>query len=186
MCIRDRDFLDGLRIKDISNIHRIDINLYSLEGELSKTSEEDFYERGILSRKINPAAYMALADLKQKDYVQENEHIGDFVYKAAYIPVELKRPNQTSFKIGYLSLPYYSQLSSTRSDAVGFMGQLLNVYVFLLMIAGAIAILVANSITKPLTSIGQKLNAFRLGGRNEKIEYKAKDELGILLSLIHI
>jgi len=131
-----QDFLDNLRIKEISNIHRIDINLYSLGGELSKTSEEDFYERGILSRKINSAAYMALDDLKQKDYVQENEHIGDFVYKAAYIPVELKRTNQPSFKIGYLSLPYYSQLSSTRSDAVGFMGQLLNVYVFLLMIAG--------------------------------------------------
>lgn len=177
-----KDFLDNLRVKDISNIHRIDINLYSLGGELSKTSEEDFYERGILSTKINPAAYMALADMKQKDYVQENEHIGDFVYKAAYIPVQLKQAGRPAMKIGYLSLPYYSQLSSTRTDAVSFMGTLLNVYVFLLMIAGAIAIVVANSITKPLTSIGQKLNAFRLGGRNEKIEYKAKDELGILIN----
>ncbi len=177
-----KDFLDNLRVKEISNIHRIDINLYSLGGELSKTSEEDFYQRGILSRKINPAAYMALADMKQKDYVQENEHIGDFVYKAAYIPVQLKQDGRPSLKIGYLSLPYYSQLSSTRTDAVSFMGTLLNVYVFLLMIAGAIAILVANSITKPLTSIGQKLNAFRLGGRNEEIEYKAKDELGILIN----
>ncbi len=177
-----KDFLDNLRVIEISNIHRIDINLYSLGGELSKTSEEDFYKRGILSRKINPAAYMALSDMKQKDYVQENEHIGDFVYKAAYIPVKLKQAGRPTLKIGYLSLPYYSQLSSTRTDAVSFMGTLLNVYVFLLMIAGAIAILVANSITKPLTSIGQKLNAFRLGGRNEKIEYKAKDELGILIN----
>ena len=176
------DFLAKLRVKEISNIHRIDINMYNLAGELNKTSEKDFYDRGILSRKINPAAYMALDNLSQKDYVQENEHIGDFVYKAAYIPVQLKRENQSSLKIGYLSLPYYSQLSSTRSDAVSFMGTLLNVYVFLLMIAGAIAILVANSITKPLTSIGQKLNAFRLGGRNEEIEYKAKDELGILIN----
>ncbi len=177
-----KDFLDNLRVKEISNIHRIDINLYNLGGELSKTSEEDFYERGILSRKINPAAYMALSDMKQKDYVQENEHIGDFIYKAAYIPVQLKQAGRPTLKIGYLSLPYYSQLSSTRTDAVSFMGTLLNVYVFLLMIAGAIAIVVANSITKPLTSIGQKLNAFRLGGRNEKIEYKAQDELGILIN----
>ncbi len=176
------DFLAQLKIKEISNIHRIDINLYALDGELSKTSEEDFFERGILSTKINPAAYMALYAMKQKDYVQENEHIGDFVYKAAYIPVKLKRDNRPTMEIGYLSLPYYSQLSSTRTDAISFMGTLLNVYVFLLLIAGAIAIVVANSITKPLTSIGQKLNAFRLGGRNEKLEYTSQDELGILIN----
>jgi len=175
------DFIASLKISEISNIHRIDINLYSLDGQLRKTSEEDFYDRGILSRKINPAAYMALAKMRQKDYVQENEYIGDFTYKAAYIPVKLRRENQPSMEIGYLSLPYYSQLSSTRTDAISFMGTLLNVYVFLLLIAGVIAIIVANSITKPLTSIGQKLNAFRLGGRNEKIEYSSQDELGTLI-----
>jgi len=175
------DFIRSLKISEISNIHRIDINLYSLDGQLRKTSEEDFYDRGILSRKINPAAYMALAKMKQKDYVQENEYIGDFTYKAAYIPVKLRRENKPSMEIGYLSLPYYSQLSSTRTDAISFMGTLLNVYVFLLLIAGVIAIIVANSITKPLTSIGQKLNAFRLGGRNEKIEYSSQDELGVLI-----
>ncbi len=177
-----QDFLTHLKVKEISNIHRIDINLYDLEGELSKTSEEDFFQRGILSTKINPAAYMALSDMRQKDYVQENEHIGDFVYKAAYIPVKLKTEGRPTMEIGYLSLPYYSQLSSTRSDAISFMGTLLNVYVFLLLIAGVIAIVVANSITKPLTSIGQKLNAFRLGGRNEKLEYTSQDELGILVN----
>ncbi len=177
-----KDFLDHLRIQEISDIHRIDINLYDLDGDLSKTSEEDFFERGILSTKINPAAYMALSTMNQKDYVQENEHIGDFVYKAAYIPVRLRRQDQSSLVLGYLSLPYYSQLSSTRSDAISFMGTLLNVYVFLLLIAGVIAIVVANSITKPLTSIGQKLNAFRLGGRNEKLEYSSQDELGILVN----
>lgn len=177
-----KDFLDNLKIHEISDIHRIDINLYDLQGDLSKTSEEDFFERGILSTKINPSAYMALSTMNQKDYVQENEHIGDFVYKAAYIPVRLRRKDQSSLVLGYLSLPYYSQLSSTRSDAISFMGTLLNVYVFLLLIAGVIAIVVANSITKPLTSIGQKLNAFRLGGRNEKLEYSSQDELGILVN----
>jgi len=61
------------------------------------------------------------------------------------------------------------------------MGMLLNVYVFLLLIAGSIAILIANSITKPLSKIGEKLKQFKLGGKNEPLEWNSKDELGALI-----
>lgn len=63
-----------------------------------------------------------------------------------------------------------------------FLSALLNVYVFLLLIASAIAITVANSVSKPIMVLGQKLKEFRLGRRNQTLEWKNKDELGLLIN----
>ena len=62
------------------------------------------------------------------------------------------------------------------------MSTLMNVYVFLLLIASGFAIAVANSITNPIGIIGEKLKQFKLGRRNEPLEWKNQDELGALIS----
>ena len=168
--------LQQLDLKAISNIHRLDINLFGKDGSLIKTSESDFFTRGIISSQMNPSAFMALHQMGQDEFVLESEKLGILPYKTAFIPLGFN--SQT---LAYMGLPYYSENSRTRSDATTFMGTLLNVYVFLLLIAGVIAIAMANSITKPISEIGQKLNQFRLGGKNEPLEWKSKDELGALI-----
>ena len=168
--------LAELDLKAISNIHRLDINIFSKDGSLLKTSENDFFNRGVISSQMNPSAFMALHQMEQDEFVLESEKLGELNYKTAFIPLSFK-----SETMGYIGLPYYSENSRTRSDATTFMGTLLNVYVFLLLIAGVIAIAMANSITKPISEIGQKLNQFRLGGKNEPLEWKSKDELGALI-----
>ena len=45
-----------------------------------------------------------------------------------------------------MGLPYYSKQRELRDDVNVFMGTLLNVYVFLLLIAGAVAIIITNSL----------------------------------------
>jgi nitrogen fixation/metabolism regulation signal transduction histidine kinase len=52
--------------------------------------------------------------------------------------------------------------------------------VFLLLIAGGLAIVIANSITKKLTELGESLQRLRLGG-NDPIVWKRKDEIGDLV-----
>ena len=84
--------------------------------------------------------------------------------------------------LAYLGLPYYSKQSKLRSDVTVFMSTLMNVYVFLLLIASGFAIAVANSITNPIAIIGEKLKQFKLGKRNEPLEWKNQDELGALIS----
>ncbi len=166
-----------LDLKAISKIHRLDINLFNKKGELVKSSETDFFDNKIISSQMSPSAYMALHHMGRENFVQENEMLGNLSYKTAYLPMRYQGES-----LAYLGLPYYSENSRTQSDASTFMGTLLNVYVFLLLIAGMIAIAMANSITKPLSVIGQKLNNFRLGGRNEALEWKSKDEIGTLIS----
>lgn len=59
--------------------------------------------------------------------------------------------------------------------------QLLSLYVFLLVIAGTIGILLANSITEPIVQIGQRLGGTRLQN-NEPLSWPREDEIGRLVS----
>jgi signal transduction histidine kinase len=170
--------LEKLNISEsLSQIHRMDVNLYDLSGKLINSSEEDIFNKGIVADQMGALAFNALSKQELSEYFQEKERIGKLVYKAAYIPLKVKDKT-----IAYLGLPYYSKQSKLRSDVTVFMSTLMNVYVFLLLIASGFAIAVANSITRPIAIIGEKLKQFKLGGRNEPLEWKNKDELGVLIS----
>ena len=58
--------------------------------------------------------------------------------------------------------------------------QLLSLYVFLLLIAGALGILIANSISEPIVRIGQKLGSTQLQD-NEPLSWPRNDEIGRLV-----
>ena len=170
--------LEKLNITEpLSRIHRMDVNLYDISGKLVSSSEEDIFNKGIVAGHMGALAFNALNKQKMSEYIQEKERIGKLVYKAAYIPLKVEGKT-----IAYLGLPYYSKHSKLRSDVTIFMSTLMNVYVFLLLIASGFAIAVANSITNPIAIIGEKLKEFKLGKRNEPLEWKNQDELGALIS----
>jgi signal transduction histidine kinase len=163
-------------VNPISEIHRMDINLYNTAGNLLSSSEEGIFKKGIISPKMGAYAFQVLKKQEVSEGIQ-NERVGDLSYKAAYVPVR----NADKKVIAYMGLPYYSKQRKLRSDVSDFMGTLINVYVFLLLLAGVIAIVVANSISKPITNLGIILRNVQLGGRNERIFYDRKDEVGQLI-----
>lgn len=59
--------------------------------------------------------------------------------------------------------------------------QLLTLYAFLLLIAGALGILLANSITDPIVNIGDKLSSTQLMN-NQPLHWPKEDEIGRLVS----
>ena len=63
----------------------------------------------------------------------------------------------------------------------GLLGNLLNVYVFLFLLAGSVALGVADSITWPISQLGQKLKSFKLGQKNEVLNWEGTDELAVLI-----
>lgn len=163
-------------VNPISEIHSMDINLYDTEGNLLSSSEEGIFKKGIISPKMGAYAFQVLKKQEVSEGIQ-NERVGDLSYKAAYVPVR----NADKEVMAYMGLPYYSKQRKLRSDVSDFMGTLINVYVFLLLLAGVIAIVVANSISKPITNLGIILRNVQLGGRNERIFYDRKDEVGQLI-----
>lgn len=83
---------------------------------------------------------------------------------------------------GLLAAAYFRRSSSPelQEEVQVFISAMLNLYVFLLLVATAVAIFVANSITRPLAEIGQKLSNIKLG-KNERIAWQGRNELGELI-----
>ncbi len=166
------------RVQQLAVTHRIDVNLFDLEGNLISSSQEDIFSQGILPRKMNASAIFELGILKGKDYFQTEDRIGDELFKTAFVPLQ----NTIGEKVAYLEVPYYSKQRSLEDEISDFMGRLLNVYVFLLFIAGIFSVLVANSITKPLTVIGEKLQEVKVGKPNMPLNWETNDEIGSLVT----
>jgi signal transduction histidine kinase len=59
---------------------------------------------------------------------------------------------------------------------------LLNIYVFLFVITGGIAVAISNSITAPLKVLSERLKSLKLGKKNVPLNWSQKDELGELIS----
>ncbi|NRB52683.1 MAG: HAMP domain-containing histidine kinase [Saprospiraceae bacterium] len=171
-----KDFDLGALVRSTSNIHKMDINYFDMEGRLLSSSTRFIFDRNIVAPLMNP---VALKSLKQPTTTSQflDEKLGKLTYKTAYVTL---RNGQKEIK-AYLGLPYYSEGRNLRTDLYDFMGTILNVYVLLLLVAGVIAIVVANSVTEPIAKIGEKLSRFDLG-QSEPLEWKNKDEIGQLIA----
>ncbi|HKK75461.1 MAG TPA: ATP-binding protein [Saprospiraceae bacterium] len=82
--------------------------------------------------------------------------------------------------MAYAGLPF-SRYSEDRAREINnFVGSVFSLYVFFMFVAGGIAIWVANSITEPISKIGEGLRNLRLGG-NVPLSWKNRDEIGLLV-----
>ncbi len=172
--------LKGLLSNEIgalSDIHRMDINIYDLQGDLILSSQPGIFDKGLISRKINPEAWFNLLHFDQPQVIL-NEAIGTLNYLSIYVPVK----NDDAETIAYLNLPYFAKEKNLKKEISLFLVTLINVYVLLLVCGGLIAFLLSNSITRSLSVISRKLRAVQLGKTNEPIEWNSNDEVGMLVA----
>jgi two-component system nitrogen regulation sensor histidine kinase NtrY len=173
---QDFDPYDQHALRELSEIHQVDLSVYDAGGSLIRTSVPFFLFQGWQSPRINPEAVRAYYRQGFKPALLE-EQAGALRYLSAYVPVAEPKQGLSYF----FQIPFTSGTRNLQQNVLGFIGNLLNLYVFLLLIAGAIAITVANSITRPLMKIGEKLRSFQLG-QNEPLEWESEDEIGKLVN----
>lgn len=165
-----------LDIEALSKIHRLDVNYFDTKGRLVTSSQPEIFNKGLLAQQMAPNAYYSMTQSDITSFT-ERESIGDLDFNVAYRAVK----NKNNKLVGFLGLPYYSERSDFNEDIAEFIGALLNVYVALLIIAFFAAFLTANSITRPLSQLRDKLRALELGRKNEALEWETKDEIGDLI-----
>lgn len=173
---QDFDPYNQQALRELSEIHQVDLSVYDAQGALIRTSVPFFLFQGWQSPRINPQAIRAYQRQGFKPALLE-EQAGQLRYLSAYVPVAEPGAGLSYF----FQIPFTSGARSLQQNVLSFIGNLLNLYVFLLLIAGAIAITVANSITRPLLKIGEKLRSFQLG-QNEPLEWESEDEIGKLVN----
>lgn len=85
-------------------------------------------------------------------------------------------------RLGTLELSSFQEFDqSTDNRLTNLINTLLNIYVFLFLIAASLATLLANSITSPLEVLSEKIKSMRLGKRNDTLDWAGQDEIGDLI-----
>lgn len=102
-----------------------------------------------------------------------------------YGPSSLRVRIQLSFfalvLVAFLLVAWFTvDFFQGKSELQDWLEQLLTLYAFLLLIAGALGILLANSITEPIVRIGQKLSNTQLLD-NQPLSWPKDDEIGRLV-----
>jgi signal transduction histidine kinase len=160
----------------ISEIHGVEVNVYDTEGNLRVSSQPYYYNKGLLSRKMNPLAYYKM----QREFLVqtvEEEKVGTQSYLSIYAPVR----DQSGITYAYVNIPYFTSQNELKQEISSFLVTLINLNAFIFLIAGLIAYLVTNRITGSFTFISEKMKEMKLGTKNEAIVWNRKDEIGELV-----
>jgi len=153
----------GKALNNITEIHGQEIALYSKSGDLIKFT--DIQEEMLRL----PADYSNIT-LQTRDI-----NFNGTPKTIAALSINGKSP------YAYITISF-PESPRSYSSILDFISTILNVYVFLFLIAGAIALAIANSITRPLSIIASKLKEFKLGSSNEPLKYEDNDEIGQLIN----
>ena len=169
-------YINNLLTK-FSNVFYVDMNLYNLEGELLSSSRPQVFEKNLKSRRMDPVAYHRLSQEKLPQFIHD-EMVGNMRYHSAYVPFY----NDYNQVLAYLNIPYFTRQQALQKEIYTIIMVMVNIYVFLIILGTVVAVLISNTITRPLRLIQQKLGRIGLDKTNEKIDYESHDEIGELVS----
>ncbi|HHG83208.1 MAG TPA: HAMP domain-containing histidine kinase, partial [Bacteroidetes bacterium] len=153
-----------------------DINIYYNTGKLHLSTQPAIYELGLTSEYMNPAVYHRIRSGEISDIVIEDK-IGNINYFSGFFPIM----NDNRKIVGFLNIPYFKNQDKINQQSLGLLTLLVNIYVFIFLAIGIIAVLISNSIIRPLALLSNKLEDTNLGRRNEPIEWSSHDEIGEII-----
>ena len=159
------------KIHELADIHNLEINIYSLKGNLVKTSKAKFSVD-----KVAPPIEKYILKLVQssieKRYVDITPGIDGKKYRSSFSLIK-----DDKFKpIGILNLPYVEDDSHYDTELYSFLWRLAQVYSFMLLVAFAVAYFLSSYITQSLKTISDKLSDTSLNQKNEKIVIEANSK----------
>ncbi len=167
--------LQGL-VDEVSDIHGVDVNVYDLSGNLQVSSEGNVYNKGVLSKKMDPVAYYHLEKMRKVLYLQK-EKVGTFSFYSMYSPVR----DDEGQAYAYINIPYFTSQPELEKEISNFLVTIINLNAFIFLIAGLIAVFITNRITDSFSLISDKMKEVNLGKMNEAIIWNRNDEIGELV-----
>ncbi|WP_142784403.1 sensor histidine kinase [Changchengzhania lutea] len=150
-------------IYNIADIHKLQVNLYDLEGSLLISSKASLQPEAI-DKCIDAEILNALSHTAEHRYVDKLMENGE-TFQSSYTFIT----DQKSKELAILNLPYLEKDDFLSKELDEFLARISYAFLFVLLMAVAIAFLLSKYITRSLKTISEKINATRLERRNEKI-----------------
>ncbi|MCW3112567.1 MAG: nitrogen regulation protein NtrY, partial [Segetibacter sp.] len=162
--------------KEIAEVHNVDANFFDINGNLRVSTQPYLYNKGLLSRMMDPNAFYKLKYHKEIQVIQK-EKVSHFEYLSIYIPIK----DESGELYAYLNIPYLNTQRELDQEISSFLVTLICLNAFIFVIAGAISVLLTNRITNSFKLMASKMKDINLGRANEKIVWNANDEIGALV-----
>lgn len=163
-------------ITTLANGQKIDINIYSKNGSLLNTSEDEIYNKGLISQVMRPDAYYDLNNAG-KSIVIQNENVAGLSYLSAYQPIR----DGHGVTYGFINVPFFTSQKELNFQVSNIVVTLINLYAFIFLFSSVVAILVTRWITKSFNIVIQQFGRVNLQ-QNERITWPYDDEIGLLVS----
>ena len=166
-------------VYNIADIHKLQINLYDLEGTLLISSKAGL-ERGIaekcldaevLNALLNAVEINSISNVPEHRFIDKHQEHGE-TYQSLYTFIT----DKNSKNLAILNIPYLERDDFLANELQEFLKRISVAFLFILLTAFAIAFLLSKYITKSLKTISDKINATRLEKRNQKIEINDTSE----------
>ena len=164
------------KIHEISDIQNTEIQIYSLDGTLIKSSKESFsVEKDV--PKVSKFIVRLVNSSIEKRFV-EVKTIDGIKYRSSYSLIKNKK-----FKpIAILKLPNIADDGYYEKELNNFLIHLIQVYSLMVAMAFGLAYILSSFITKPIYDFAEKLRETSLKQKNEKIPFSARiKEINMLL-----
>ena len=181
-----KQFRENSILSKISEVHKLNLNIYNLDGKLIASSgklTEGAYYLASLDEQHHPfPKEMLVAIIKKiKEGKKNIREIQNKIDGSLEIYTVLYNSKNEPYSI--LNIPYRAiDLNNVNEEIKAEVLVLLKIYSFLFIMAGLIAIFLLKQITKPLKIVTKKLKNVEITKKNEPIFWPVNDELGMLIA----
>ncbi len=152
------------KIHEISQVHNMPINVYSLEGDLILKSNQSFFPDTTDLRLDRTIVEKLQASSRKRVIEQTIKNDKRFQSSYTYITDNKFRP------LAILNLPYLEDDYFITRDLRNFLIKLTEVYLFMLVLAILLAYFLSKYITRSLKTVSERIHQTRLDKKNQKIE----------------
>ncbi len=163
------------KIQELADIHNLDLNVYTIDGDLLGSTNLDMYENENRPLKLSDTVMTQLANADEQILI--NEQIYDLNYLSTYFYLV----NADNQNIAIINLPYLKSEEQNKRELNQFLSTLAQIYLGLFIGASLLAYFLVSYITEGLNRIRNRITAFKINSKNEKLSWNSNDEIGALI-----
>ena len=162
------------KIQELADIHNLNINIYTTQGELMGSTQIELFDNGTFEKSIPDST---ISKITRSEQIIVQEEVEDRPYLSTYFSLYTsdRKP------MAIVNLPYYKDQERNQREVLDFLGTLSQVYVLLFLGATVLAYFLANYLTTSLRTIAERLEKVRITGNNEKLVWHGNDEIKTLV-----
>ena len=164
-------------IAQLADFTDSDINLYNKKGELLYSHHPAIFDRNLLSRQVNPEAYVSIINNGVTELML-SESLGRLKYNAVYMPIKSYRTGEL---LAILNIPYFESRQELNQQLGGILTTTLNIFSIIFIVFAGLSYFASRILTSPLNIITQKIRKTTFG-ENKPLDWNSKDEIGLLIT----